>query len=186
MAITTVYRGIEYRSRLEARWASFFAGLGWAHTYEPFDGDGYIPDFVIDGGRPMLVEIKPATIRAEYQAPVEKAVRGLSEHWRHDILILGLSPLPALRSDTWLADHPVAGVLGEYFDEGSWEFATGHWMSCRRCGAAAIFHEYQSYAGRPCGCYDGDHYMGYLSPHDINDVWAKACNDVKWYGKASA
>lgn len=44
-AIQTVFNGIEYRSRLEARWASFMTNIGWDHIYEPFDGDGYIPDF---------------------------------------------------------------------------------------------------------------------------------------------
>jgi hypothetical protein len=32
-AIPAVYRGIEYRSRLEARWAAFFDETGWKHTY---------------------------------------------------------------------------------------------------------------------------------------------------------
>ena len=59
-AIPTRYRGIEYRSRLEARWAAFFDGIGWQFTYEPFDGDGYIPDFLIHGDQPLLVEVKPA------------------------------------------------------------------------------------------------------------------------------
>lgn len=59
-AIATLYSGIEYRSRLEARWAAFFDEIGWRHTYEPFDGDGYIPDFLIHGTRPLLVEVKPA------------------------------------------------------------------------------------------------------------------------------
>ena len=59
-AIPTLYQGIEYRSRLEARWAAMFDNIGWKFTYEPFDTNGYIPDFLIHGDRPMLVEIKPA------------------------------------------------------------------------------------------------------------------------------
>jgi hypothetical protein len=31
--IPTVYRGIEYRSRLEAKWAAFCDRIGWRHTY---------------------------------------------------------------------------------------------------------------------------------------------------------
>lgn len=32
--IPTVYKGIEYRSMLEARWAAFFDRIGWEHTYD--------------------------------------------------------------------------------------------------------------------------------------------------------
>lgn len=28
----TLYRGVEYRSRLEARWAAFFTEIGWRTT----------------------------------------------------------------------------------------------------------------------------------------------------------
>ena len=32
MAITTTYDGIEYRSRLEARWAAFMKNIGWPRS----------------------------------------------------------------------------------------------------------------------------------------------------------
>jgi hypothetical protein len=76
-AIPTLYRGIEYRSRLEARWAAFFSGLGWDHVYEPFDGDGYIPDFVITTAKPFLAEIKPAVTTEDYAEPWDKINDGL-------------------------------------------------------------------------------------------------------------
>lgn len=49
-AITTVYRGYKFRSRLEARWAVFFDALGVEWEYEPEgfileDGTPYLPDF---------------------------------------------------------------------------------------------------------------------------------------------
>ena len=59
------YRNIEYRSRGEARWAAFFDRIGWRHTYEPFDADGYILDFAIRGTKPLIVEVKPAAV-ADY------------------------------------------------------------------------------------------------------------------------
>lgn len=47
--ITTQYRGIRFRSRLEARWAVFFdrCGFLWEYEAEGFDIDGiyYLPDF---------------------------------------------------------------------------------------------------------------------------------------------
>ena len=35
--IATKIRGVRFRSRLEARWASVFTALGWKWEYEPFD-----------------------------------------------------------------------------------------------------------------------------------------------------
>jgi hypothetical protein len=59
-AIPTKYNGTQFRSRLEARWAAFFDLLGWPWEYEPFDCDGWIPDFALFGAeQQMLVEVKP-------------------------------------------------------------------------------------------------------------------------------
>jgi len=70
-AIPTVYRGIRFRSRLEARWAVWFDALGIAWTYEPVSDAGvaYQPDFRLgvseedeaadDVPRRWYVEIKP-------------------------------------------------------------------------------------------------------------------------------
>jgi hypothetical protein len=48
-SLPTPYRGIEFRSRLEARWAMFLDLLNvkWFYEYESFDLDGlyYVPDF---------------------------------------------------------------------------------------------------------------------------------------------
>ena len=56
-AIPTTYRGIRFRSRLEARWGAFFDSMGWAWAYEPVDLDGWIPDFEVHG---RYAEVKPA------------------------------------------------------------------------------------------------------------------------------
>ncbi len=69
-AIPTVYRGIKFRSRLEARWASFLDEIGAEWHYEPqgyvVGGVPYLPDFWLPhtasrgklGG--LFIEIKPA------------------------------------------------------------------------------------------------------------------------------
>jgi hypothetical protein len=56
-AIPTTYKGVKFRSRLEARWAVMFDKLGWHWRYEPLDLDGWIPDFIINDVLP--VEVKP-------------------------------------------------------------------------------------------------------------------------------
>jgi hypothetical protein len=63
VAIPTRYNGVKFRSRLEARWAAFFEQCGWPWEYEPFDLEGWIPDFLIKGASPCLVEVKPITWR---------------------------------------------------------------------------------------------------------------------------
>jgi len=64
----TFYKGVLFRSRLEARWAAFFDLIGWEWEYEPFDLPGWTPDFLVvfacdhsecNGSHSLLVEIKP-------------------------------------------------------------------------------------------------------------------------------
>lgn len=55
-SIPTMYRGIRFRSRLEARWAAFFDAMAWTWAYEPIDLDSWIPDFEVNG---RLAEVKP-------------------------------------------------------------------------------------------------------------------------------
>lgn len=61
-AIETCYKGIKFRSRLEARWAVFFDSLGIKWLYEPegftlADGTMYLPDFYLPD-YDLWVEIK--------------------------------------------------------------------------------------------------------------------------------
>lgn len=211
MAITTVYDGIEYRSRLEARWAAFMRNIGWDIVYEPFDGDGYIPDFLVQGPRPMLVEVKPAVTLAEYQAAVPKAEKGLAAHWSHDILIVGASPLPSFPTDNrqpgdWEEidrRFPVGGVILEPItkkdrrlvstillleseqqkpDHQRWRGGEPRWGICQDTGS------YQIGTGshlRPHGCQRFTCGRVLNSSAKMKSHWADACNDVKWRGRAA-
>src|SRR5215472_2364317 len=63
-AIPTLYDGVLYRSRTEARWAKFWKQLGIACQYEPQGfiaaGIPYLPDFAVYPALGVLwVEIKP-------------------------------------------------------------------------------------------------------------------------------
>ena len=60
--VETLYAGVRFRSRLEARWAVFFTAAGIPWEYEPeryalSDGRWYIPDFRLDGR--IFAEVKP-------------------------------------------------------------------------------------------------------------------------------
>lgn len=64
-AIPTTYKGITFRSRLEARWAIYFETLGleWHYEFEGYQlGDcWYVPDFWLPkvGWKGTFVEVKP-------------------------------------------------------------------------------------------------------------------------------
>ena len=72
----TKYNGVQYRSRLEARWAAFFDLIEWKHEYEPIDLPGWVPDFRVewacrhsecDGSHSLLVEVKPYYSLKEFE-----------------------------------------------------------------------------------------------------------------------
>ena len=77
----TRYRNIQFRSRLEARWAAYFDLLGLYWEYEPIDLCGWSPDFLLDipcnhsecengaygSNHRLLVEIKPYSKISEFK-----------------------------------------------------------------------------------------------------------------------
>src|SRR6185369_17742242 len=75
-AIPTMYRGVQFRSRLEAKYACLFDQLGWVWDYEQLDYDGYIPDFTLAFKKPMLVEVKPINdwFGFDWNPVIEKAI----------------------------------------------------------------------------------------------------------------
>lgn len=184
--IETVYGGIRFRSRLEAKWAAFFNRIGWKWTYEPFDGNGYIPDFLIDGKRPFLVEVKPAVTQEQYEAPIAKITTGLAGVWSRDILIVGADPLPsslkrdgAYEIDCFVAGRGAihrAGLLCEQIN--IWGAAV--WFSCRECRSIAVLHGWQTWSGRPCGHWRSADHVAPLDLKVIRDAWAEATNAVRW------
>lgn len=92
-AIPTMYGGVQFRSRLEARWAAMFDLLGWSWEYEPIDLNGYIPDFFVDATaawdgtqKRHLVEVKPVRLTDQLDDVFFKAERA---GWTEDLVVLG-------------------------------------------------------------------------------------------------
>lgn len=179
--IATRYGGIQYRSRLEAKWAAFFDSIGWWHTYEPFDADGYIPDFMIQGDAPLLVEIKPAVTHRDFTDMSSYLWGRINGYWNHDVLILGLTPLPALGSqDNW---NSSAGLLGEHIqmdDSSDWDVGVARWFRCDKCDLVGVHHDNLSFKGRPCGHYDGSKHLGAVRIETLRTAWNEAGNAVQW------
>ena len=78
-AIETVYRGIKFRSRNEARWAVFMDQLGVPFDYEPegfeLNGLRYLPDFYLTDQK-IWAEVKAALPN---ETEKEKALRLVNE-----------------------------------------------------------------------------------------------------------
>ncbi len=85
--IPTVYKGIQFRSRTEAKWAVFFDLTKRTWLYEWTDLAGYIPDFLVDGV--LLAEVKACgTLNelTEHVAKIEKS------GWKGPWVLLGSHP----------------------------------------------------------------------------------------------
>jgi len=170
-AIPTVYKGIEFRSRLEAKWAIVFDQLGWEYEYEPIDLKGYIPDFMLMLGRgQIIVEVKPAMTLDEMGDAAEKIERS---GWQGEALIVG---------GRILHDWNAFGLLNENDHEQGvwWGAAVPFW--CAIHDGLGFSHEFTSYGCRVCGHGDGDHHM--TDPGAANlaliHAWNTATNAVKY------
>ncbi len=70
---TTGAGGVNFRSRLEARWAQWLTLCEWPWQYEPeLDLNAWIPDFGITQGGGLLIEVKPAITMAGLMAHRER------------------------------------------------------------------------------------------------------------------
>jgi len=92
--IATTYRGINFRSRLEATWAAFFDAYGLRWEYEPcvFEGPGWTPDFLlVDSG--ILCECKPVPEVEQWRD--HECLPYIRERIADDqrVLLIGLLPL---------------------------------------------------------------------------------------------
>lgn len=171
--IATTFHGTRFRSRLEARWAAFFDLLSWSWVYEPFDADGWIPDFLIEGPAPVLVEVGPCIDRPDYERKMED---GAGRYTELPTLMLGVSPSPPFAS-SWM--HPGAGLLT---NDGEWDPtpAEAGWANCRDCASPGIFHRSGSFRLHPCGDHDGDNHLLTMPATTLTMLWRRAGNDVQW------
>lgn len=190
-AIPTIYKGRQYRSRLEARWAAFFDEIGWTAEYEPFDLGKWSPDFLLTDLQ-TLVEVKP--IREFDQPTWDKASaacrdRGLfdqeQEFPMHGLLLTCVAPV--LRSHMvqigWISGNgnsrftAVEAYLVWIPDFESPKFIPSiasiqdeGWFSV--CGDAS---RWASQIDRQPSFYH----------RYATELWARATNAVQWKGPAS-
>lgn len=169
--IETTYAGYRFRSRLEARWAAWFDFVKWSWQYEPIDLNGYIPDFIIDGVAPTLVEVKPALTFDEL-----KDYRGkiIASGWDKAALIVGTRPL-------W----KVKGIVEPWFGLMFWPQKPDRGYGavvyrCPLCNKMTLATSVpMPWRGRICG--HGSHAK--VTRDDVLNIkywWAEAANVTRW------
>ncbi len=180
--IPTEYKHYRFRSRLEAIWARFFDLVGWPWKYEPFDYDGYIPDFVLllPAGH-VLVEVKPELSIEDLEIHQEKLD---SCPWKKEAIILGVGLLGDRMDGYWKL-----GILRELHydvtDEGTVRNSEhiGYWGPCNLhwCDVHGHTGFHSQDGGWSCrhgtGC---DHHQYSPWPELFSKQWATAQNLVQW------
>ena len=189
-SIPTRYKGRQYRSRLEAKWAAFFDLCGWNAEYEPYDLGEWSPDFLLHGAdKAILVEVKP--IRAfDYETADKMANAATLARFNGELLLVGSTPFELTNGDNsewlgWLCDSVdpwhSSSLPGEiaaddaYFVEDFYPC----WMVTGDHGGVDFCHGLNAYAGRMTGCWDGDHCC-HGCEDDLRAIWARASNAVQW------
>jgi hypothetical protein len=183
IGIPTMYRGTQFRSRLEARWAAFFDEVGWSWKYEPIDLAGYIPDFILDFFEPMLVEVKPIlgldALDDDNPLAAEALEKIKRSEWKGSFLLVGVQPFEAKAS--WPFSS-IIGMDGNYHDASpdgdNWGYGWGRLLVCPRCDCIAWDAWYGPLCRR-CGAWKSDLVWGV---HRTAERWARAQNRTQWRG----
>jgi len=202
-AIPTTSQGVNFRSRLEARWAEMFTLLGWRWTYEPLDLDGYIPDFMLHLGTPVLVEVKPVVLRSEAFAVANDlqphAEANAARGWAW--MVVGCAPYEVLRWAWPSGSH--AGSIGITCEvtERDGEAVSSSWddamvSACVECREEWQLSRFIALAGDDGtrsmirdSIYGPRRRCGLQAQGDVADVsrldgiWREAGNRVQWRGK---
>lgn len=177
--IPTTHRATRFRSRLEARWAAFFDTIGWRWEYEPFDLNGYIPDFAIFGAEPFLVEVKPYSSIADCFLEQLRlpACDGYAQ------LVVGISPLldvfggePSDAPNRWWTGGSLWSERAEGNHLSHWT-CTAHWSFCSTCHQLVI----EALLDGPiCPCGHEVKIDPWVTEPLLEEAWAYARNVTQW------
>ena len=163
-AIQTNYKGTNFRSKLEVRWARFFDAVGWKWKYEPYRINRWLPDFEIKtfSGR-CFVEVKPfINFNVDAAGMISGAIGEDSDGYliTSDVELLLLSG-DILKQYDDCGDEP--NVIGWLHDGEQWARAI---LIEPTYGRIGFYHELGGWHCRITGLYDGDAYI--LPPKSMN------------------
>lgn len=190
----TAYKGINFRSRLEARWAAMFDLLGWTWEYEPECDGAYIPDFLLHGQGAdscnVYVEVKPEAIyQADRSAVIRKARLALGPFC--DILVVVDGIFQAELGDACIGYMPPADSIDERvyrendpYTEVDMQGSDEHACLIKVIGLHGspydFRHEWGFWKGRLSGFYDGNAGFMDVSMKDALALWSRAGNAIQW------
>jgi ribosomal protein L37AE/L43A len=144
--IPTTYRGVRFRSRLEARYAVFFDEVGWPWQYEPIDLIGYIPDFILGFEQgDVLFEVK-GSVEEEDTAKAKIEASG----WSKEAVVA-----PGDIAGTRLGSLLEANLRG-------FEWSDADLFFCISCGQVSLHSGNGSWHCRRCGESEG--HVGVFDP----------------------
>jgi hypothetical protein len=179
-AIPTKYKGIQFMSRLEAKWAAFFDLMNWKWQYEPCDFNGWIPDFAIYGHKKTIyVEVKPTIV---FLPDIANEID--SSGCNAEVLLIGETcPIPGCH--TMCGDNTQLGWLRtEYLGYPDGQASRFNWSECEfACYDGSRIGFAESTGCWYCRIY-GTHGKYYHFNNVIEDTvsehWASACNSSQW------
>lgn len=176
----TNYNGRIYRSRLEAKWAAFFDHFNWHYEYEPFEINGWSPDFLlhlpegcwtdIDN---VLVEVKPEALKTkELHEKIFNAVRGLP----YIILVLNENAIEydEMGGTNFCGKMPLqkTNYSLPYKENKLLEFSVTN----------IFYHVGGNYSIMQIDNNEGnDGHWNMVSDEDIKKVWDEVSNKVRFY-----
>lgn len=185
--------GRKYRSRLEAKWATFFSLMGWPFEYEALDLCGWIPDFVIYGtGAPVLVEVKPT--RDHFEVSKYRTARDKSNGFARSEILLLDSQGPEIVTERMEIPVRIDGSedlvddVWSHSNCGAWLRNSDHTEPCRigTCQTpkeGGHKHKYCLVAPWSYMCIFGCTAFTHHQPHDLDGVvrlWYEAGNIVRF------
>lgn len=156
-AIRTFYKGIWFRSKLEAEWAKFFDSLNIPWVYEPdgflfSDGTKYLPDFWLPDSKQWF-EVKGVMTDKD-----KHKIEMLCKESGYDVVV-GYSNGEFDMYDWRMCDGEKP--IGQWYSKGE-----TYINKCHECGKHSFMNSIGKYDCQCCGAYDGDGYIFWIMNGD--------------------
>jgi hypothetical protein len=169
----TKYRGVLFRSRLEAKWAAFFDNLKWHWEYEPCEFNGWFPDFAIYGKTETIhVEVKPI-VRFCQETSDKIDASGCNS----SVLLIGQT-CPINRGQSFSNNTVQLGWLREQYGPLTSDFQWGDAELGTWDDEIGYCNPEQGWNDPISGKY-GKFYRTDIT-NFIDECWGDACNKTQW------
>lgn len=176
-AIKTKYKGVEFRSGLEARYAKMFDTLDISWIYEPegyqlSNGLCYLPDFYLPDSH-QFFEVKGIM----GQIDMDKIENLAYEAGKS--VVIGL-PDGKVEIYDYFDDYLKDGTISRSYDH--YSSSDTCLAKCEECHKWWFMNSVMGWECRCCGAYDGDHHIQeWLGDSDIQRIFQEVQIKVgKW------